>query len=89
MARTIIGRRPAPLSEYPADTRWIRGTDAGYINRATTMGVPTLLIDIIAIATAPRSTVRFILTAPLLLLFDLPNLHLLPFLFSLEINRNE
>lgn len=33
------------------------GTDAGYINRATTMGVPTLLIDIIAIVVAPWSTI--------------------------------
>lgn len=41
--------------EYPPETSWIRGTDAGYINRATSMGVPTLLIDIIALA--PRSTI--------------------------------
>lgn len=41
--------------EYPLETSWIRGTDAGYINRATSMGVPTLLIDIIALA--PRSTI--------------------------------
>lgn len=39
------------------DTR----TDAGYINRATTMGVPTLLIDIITIAMALRSTIVFVL----------------------------